>query len=148
MLILACGTCVKTCFAGGEDEVATLASLLRLARRKEGREIRIDELTVERQCEDEFLKEAAGMVADNEAVISLACGAGAQMVADRYPSAVVLPGVNTTFIGVLEKPGLFTEKCLVAATALWMSSAVFVHQPLRQEIIQRSLRRLANGNAK
>jgi hypothetical protein len=85
---------------------------LRLARRKEGREIRVNELTVERQCEDEFLKETAGMVAENEAVISLACGAGVQMVADRYPSTVVLPGVNTTFIGVLEKPGLFTEKCL------------------------------------
>jgi hypothetical protein len=34
------------------------------------------------------------------------------MVADRYSKIPVLPGVNTTFIGVLEKQGLFTEKCL------------------------------------
>ena len=112
LLILGCGTCVKTCFAGGEDEVATLASSLRLAFKKDGRQIKIEELTVERQCEDEFIKEAAAAIARNDAVLSLACGAGVQMVANRYAKSPVLPGVNTTFIGILEKQGLFTEKCL------------------------------------
>jgi ferredoxin len=112
LLILGCGTCVKTCFAGGEDEVAILASALRLSFKKDGREIKIDELTIERQCEDAFIKEAAPAVADNEAVLSLACGAGVQMVAGRFARIPVLPGVNTTFIGILEKAGLFTEKCL------------------------------------
>jgi ferredoxin len=111
LLILGCGTCVKTCFAGGEDEVATLASSLRLMFKKDKQEIQIDEMTVERQCEDEFIKEAAVKIAHNDAVLSLACGAGVQMVANRYPKIPVLPGLNTTFIGVLEKPGLFTEKC-------------------------------------
>ncbi|MFC1872047.1 hypothetical protein ACFLYF_06615, partial [Chloroflexota bacterium] len=78
LLVLGCGTCVKTCFAGGEDEVATLASLLRLAFKKEGKDIEIEELTVERQCEDEFIQEAAAAVARNDAVLSLACGAGVQ----------------------------------------------------------------------
>ncbi len=112
LLILGCGTCVKTCFAGGEDEVAILASALRLAFKKDGKSIKIEELTVERQCEDEFIKEAAGKIAHSDAVLSLACGAGVQMVASRFPKTPVLPGVNTTFIGILEKPGLFTEKCL------------------------------------
>jgi ferredoxin len=112
ILILGCGTCVKTCFAGGEDEVATLASSLRLAFKKDGKDIKIEELTVERQCEDEFIKEAAAKIPGVEAVVSLACGAGVQMVASRFAKIAVLPGVNTTFIGVLEKPGLFTEKCL------------------------------------
>jgi len=111
-LILGCGTCVKTCFAGGEDEVATLASALRLAFRKDGREVQIEELTIERQCEDEFIHEAADGIARNEAVLSLACGAGAQAVARRFSRAPVLPGINTTFLGVLEKQGLFTEECL------------------------------------
>jgi len=111
LLILGCGTCVKTCFAGGEDEVATLASALRLAFRKDGKEIEIEELTVERQCEDEFIQEAAESAARNDAILSLACGAGVQDVARRFPGIPVLPGVNTTFIGVLEKPGLFTEEC-------------------------------------
>jgi len=112
VLILGCGTCVKTCFAGGEDEVATLASSLRLAFRNEGKKIQIIEQTIERQCEDAFIREAAEKVGQVDAVVSLACGAGVQMVASRYPNAILLPGVNTTFIGILEKQGLFTEKCL------------------------------------
>ncbi len=111
ILVLGCGTCVKTCFAGGEDEVATVASALRLAFKKDGKDIKIDELTIERQCEDEFIHPAAPQVARSQAVLSLACGAGVQMIASRFPKTPVLPGVDTTFIGVLEKQGLFMEKC-------------------------------------
>ena len=112
ILILGCGTCVKTCFAGGEDEVATLASALRLAFKKDGREIELEEMTIERQCEDEFIQEAAAAVARNDAVLSLGCGAGVQDIAKRFEKIPVLPGLNTTFIGILEKQGLFTEECL------------------------------------
>jgi ferredoxin len=112
LLILGCGTCVKTCFAGGEDEVAVLASALRLAFKKDGKIIEIEQQTIERQCEDEFIKESAAAMSRNDAVLSLACGAGVQDMARRFPTAHVLPGVNTTFIGVLEKQGLFTEECL------------------------------------
>ena len=112
ILILGCGICVKTCFAGGEDEVATLASSLRLAFKKDGKTIKIEEQTVERQCEDEFIKEAAAKIGNVEAVVSLACGVGAQMVGSRFVKVPVLPGVNTTFMGILEKPGLFVERCL------------------------------------
>ena len=111
LLILGCGTCVKTCFAGGEDEVAVLASALRLAFKKDGKEIKIEEFTVERQCEDEFIQEAAPSIGHNDAVLSLACGAGVQAIAERYGKTPVLPGINTTFIGIQEHPGLFVEEC-------------------------------------
>ena len=111
ILILGCGTCVKTCFAGGEDEVAVLASALRLGFKKTARSIQIEEMTIERQCENEFIQEAAAGVARNDAVLSLACGAGVQALAKRFVKDVVLPGVNTTFIGIQERPGVFTEEC-------------------------------------
>ncbi|MBW1694668.1 MAG: methylenetetrahydrofolate reductase C-terminal domain-containing protein [Deltaproteobacteria bacterium] len=111
LLILGCGTCVKTCFAGGEDEVAVLASALRLAFRKDGKAIEIEEFTIERQCEDEFIQEGAPAIARNDSVLSLACGAGVQALARRFVKTPVLPGVNTTFIGVLESQGVFTEEC-------------------------------------
>lgn len=111
VLILGCGTCVKTCYAGGDDEVAVMASVLRLSCKAEGREIEFEEQTVERQCEDEFIQESAAAVSRNQAVLSLACGAGVQTLARRFASTPVLPGVNTAFMGVLEKAGLFTEEC-------------------------------------
>lgn len=111
ILIMGCGTCVKTCFAGGEDEVAVLASSLRLACRQEGKKIAIEEITVERQCENEFIMEASHAVKRNRAILSLGCGAGVQSVARRFQHLPVLPGLNTSFIGVLEKSGLFTEEC-------------------------------------
>jgi len=40
------------------------------------------------------------------------------MIANRFSKSPVLPGVNTTFIGVLEKQGLFTEKCLGCGNCL------------------------------
>jgi len=111
LLILGCGTCVKTCFAGGEDETATLASVLRVAFKKAGKKIEIEELTIERQCEDEFIREAAEAIARNQAVLSLACGAGVQGIAKRFPKMAIYPGVNTTFIGIQEERGVFTEEC-------------------------------------
>ncbi|MHB1274816.1 MAG: methylenetetrahydrofolate reductase C-terminal domain-containing protein [Candidatus Humimicrobiaceae bacterium] len=111
LLILGCGTCVKTCFAGGEDEVAVLASALRLAFQKTGKKIQVKEFTIERQCENEFIQEAANEVAQSDAVLSLACGAGVQAIAKRYAAVPVLPGVNTTFIGIQESRGIFTEEC-------------------------------------
>jgi ferredoxin len=111
VLILGCGTCVKTCFAGGEEEVAILASALRLMIKKDGGNVEIVEQTVERQCEDEFIHEAAKAIKNNDVVLSLACGAGVQAIARRYKKSIVLPGVNTTFIGVLESQGVFTEEC-------------------------------------
>ncbi len=111
LLILGCGTCVKTCFAGGEDEVALLASAIRLALKQKGKKIGIEELTIERQCENEFIQEAAVGVSRNEAVLSLACGAGVQALAKRFSRTPVLPGVNTTFIGIQERQGIFTEEC-------------------------------------
>ena len=36
---------------------------------------------------------------------------GVQDIAERFPKTPVLPGVNTTFIGILEKQGVFVEEC-------------------------------------
>jgi len=111
ILVAGCGTCVTVCWAGGEKEVAILASQLRLARSTERNEISIFEATVERQCEREMVAEIKDKVAEVEAVISLACGSGVQTMSEMFEDKPVFPGVNTTFIGMPEKEGLWVEMC-------------------------------------
>jgi ferredoxin len=111
VLVAGCGTCVTVCWVGGEKEVAMLASQLRLARSAERSDISILEATVERQCEREMVAEIKDKVAQVDAVISLACGSGVQTMAEMFEDKPVLPGVNTTFIGMPEKEGLWVEMC-------------------------------------
>lgn len=112
VLILGCGTCTTICFAGGEREVARLASSLRIADRKEGKQREFLEFTIQRQCEWEFLDEAADKIKSADATLSLACGVGVQGIAERFPKAISLPGVDTFFKGIPEEMGVWTSRCL------------------------------------
>ena len=111
VLLLGCGTCVTVCLAGGQREVSIIASALRMAARLKDRPLEVDELTIERQCDNVFIEQAAEAIQRNEAVISLGCGAGVQAIAERYTSKPVYGGLDTAFIGILEERAVWTEKC-------------------------------------
>lgn len=111
LLVLGCGTCVTVCLAGGEREVGIISSALRISSRLQGVDLAIEELTIERQCDNVFIEQAADAIQRNDAVLSLGCGAGVQAVAERYHNKPVYAGLNTAFIGILEEQGIWTEKC-------------------------------------
>jgi ferredoxin len=111
ILLLGCHGCVTVCRSGGEKEVEILASTIRLARETADRPIEIREVTLERQCDPEYLEVMRPYLEDYQAVLSIACGAGIQFVAEKFPSAKVLPGLDTTFIGVTEQQGVWAERC-------------------------------------
>jgi hypothetical protein len=46
-----------------------------------------------------------------DAILSLACGAGVQTVSEVYPHLPVIPALNTTFLGAVDEPGIWQEKC-------------------------------------
>jgi len=111
ILILGCNECVTVCEAGGKKEVEILASVLRMYFLNEGREVKIDEVTLERQCDHEYLEEIRDVVDQYDSIVSLACGVGVQFTAEQYHSTPIYPGVNTCFLGATEKRGLWTERC-------------------------------------
>ncbi len=111
VLIAGCRSCVAICHAGGEKEVAATAEALRLKAAVEGRHIEVTEMTLERQCEKEWVQEMAPHLQDQEIVLSLACGVGAQVVQEMYPMTMVVPGLNTSNMGAPEEQGIYLEKC-------------------------------------
>ena len=70
ILVLGCGTCVTVCLAGGQREVGIIASALRMAAKLKGLPLEVEELTIERQCDNVFIEQAAEAIERNDAVLS------------------------------------------------------------------------------
>lgn len=111
VLVVGCGTCVTVCFAGGTKEVGILASSLRMATRIDGQNKVIDEVTVQRQCEWEYIDPLGPQLENYDLVLSLGCGIGVQTLAQRFPTKRVVPGLNTTFMGLPTEQGVWEERC-------------------------------------
>ncbi len=111
VVVAGCATCVAECAAGGEREVEALAPLLRMALGREGHDVQVRTITLERQCEREFLEALDGIVPEVDALLSTACGIGVQAVAERFPDLPVYPAVNTRMLGIREEPGLWMARC-------------------------------------
>lgn len=111
VLVLGCGTCVTVCFAGGSREAQILSSSLRMATKLNGHPKEITDLTIQRQCEWEYLDEIEKEIAEADVVLSLACGIGVQAIAEHFPNCWVVPGLNTTFLGIPVEQGVWEERC-------------------------------------
>jgi ferredoxin len=111
VLIVGCGTCVTVCLTGGEREAWSLARELDKEKYFDGRQPEFKVETVERQCEADLVKTYFTVPAGTDAVLSMACGAGVQTVAAVYSELPVIPALNTTFLGALDEPGIWSERC-------------------------------------
>jgi ferredoxin len=118
ILILGCKGCVTVCNVGGTKEVGVLASILKIARRKEGRPLHVDEKTIERQCDPEYIAQVKDLVGQYDAVISMACGVGPQFLSEAYPDQRFFPAVNTTSFGGAVKHGVWAERCAGCGTCV------------------------------
>jgi ferredoxin len=111
ILVLGCGGCVTVCLTGGERQADMLASQLRTAAKLAGEPVEVTVKTPTRQCDREFIETLKADVEAADAVVSLACGVGVQLMAEVYETKPVLPAVNTTFMGAHSGPGTWTENC-------------------------------------
>jgi ferredoxin len=111
VLNVGCGGCTSICLSGGQREVRVLNDDLRNVFQGNPSPVQFDELTIERQCNADFFSELDEMVKAYDAVLSMACGAGVQFVAERYPEKPVFPALNTIFVGADREIGWYEENC-------------------------------------
>ena len=115
VLIIGCGTCATEVQTGGEKQVTELSDKLR------GRWF-VDTMMIETPCDERLAKrdwrKIKKVEKDYDAVLVMACGAGIQFTSEKWPEKIILPGLNTTFIGVVEQAGLFTERCAMCGDCI------------------------------
>lgn len=138
VLIAGCDGCVTVCEAGGSKEVQVLASALRLYFTKESKRMEIDETSLTRQCDKDYLHELLDKIDDYDAIVSLACGAGVQFMAEMYRKKPIFPGVDTCFIGVTEERGVWAERCQACGQCILASTGGICP-------ISRCSKRMLNG---
>lgn len=123
VLVLGCGTCVTICFAGGAREAETLAVSLRMSTRLDGASKAITDTNVQRQCEWEFLDEMREDITGADVVVSLGCGIGVQAIAERFPDTWVVPGLDTSFLGIPVEQGVWEERCAACGECILGTTA-------------------------
>ena len=118
VLLLGCKGCVTVCNVGGAKEVGILAASLKIARKKVDNPIEIDEKTLERQCDPEYIEQIRDVFDQYDAVLSMACGVGPQFLSEAYPSQKFYPMVNTKFFGGAVQHGIWEERCAGCGTCV------------------------------
>jgi ferredoxin len=112
VLVLGCQTCVSVSLTGGDKAARDLTQALTHAFKQSDTIHLFESNSIERQCEKDWIDPFFDLPEGVEAILSLACGAGVQTMADMFRGIPVIPALNTTFIGALDEPGILNEKCL------------------------------------
>jgi len=106
VLIVGCGTCATEVQTGGDKQVKEMAE--KLKGKVAGT------VVVESPCDLRIdrrdLKGSKKLVDESDAVLALCCGAGAQTLMD-YTGKIIIPGLDTFFIGKIERIGNYYERC-------------------------------------
>ena len=110
-MVIGCGSCVSVCLSGGEKAAERLVHDLANRDSSEAGSPRFQVGAVLRQCEKDLLANYLEVPPDVDAILSLACGAGVQTLVSVFDKIPVIPALNTTFLGALDEPGTWKEKC-------------------------------------
>jgi hypothetical protein len=94
VLVLGCGSCVTVCLSGGEKEAEHLRKEISQIRHYQGAPPKFEVGSIVRQCERDLVLEYQEIPPGTDAVLSLACGAGVQTLADAYDPLPVIPALN------------------------------------------------------
>jgi ferredoxin len=111
VMVIGCGSCVSVCLSGGEKAADRLVHELISKDSLETGSTQFEVGAVLRQCEKDLLENYLEVPPDVDAILSLACGAGVQTLVSVFDKIPVIPALNTTFLGALDEPGTWKEKC-------------------------------------
>lgn len=107
--IVGCGTCATVCQTGGKAEVLEMKRKL-----EEIGKLVIGWMVIPTVCNSltkEALTEEAEAVNNSEVILVMSCSFGV-LIVSRYSDKIVIPALNTLFIGMEDSPRNFSEVCI------------------------------------
>ena len=118
ILIAGCDGCDQP--PRGLREAKSLALLIEMASKLKGEEVETTYTTVIKQCDDKIAHSTLSPVMEGvDAVVSLSCGIGVQVLSDVLEDAPVFPGQNTMFMGSEEREmGTVSERCAACGNCI------------------------------
>ncbi|MCS4540701.1 MAG: methylenetetrahydrofolate reductase C-terminal domain-containing protein [Euryarchaeota archaeon] len=120
ILLVGCNGCVGIYQLGGEKQAIELAMLINMGNKLKDKKIDTKAITVIRQCDKQIVKEELGpIITDCDIILSLACGAGVQTVAEVFENIPVIPANDTKFIGAqAREKGTLFEMCIACGNCI------------------------------
>jgi len=113
--ISGCAGCATFYSTGGMVQVKEVEKKLKDAGKKV-----VTSSVIARHCSFEMMDKDPGLkdkLKDADAVLSMACGVGVQVLAKLIPSKIVVPGLNTKFIGAKEG-NIYLEQCIACGNCI------------------------------
>ena len=116
VFIIGCGTCVTLTHTGGEAEVQAMKAFLsqsgKLVTGTTVLPVACDNMT------GEALKECSDQIDQADALLIMTCAFGVQTIARQQMEKVVVPSLDTLFVGKETALGQFDEICTQCGTCI------------------------------
>lgn len=113
ILIVGCGGCAGVYHVGGSKQAEEVSMLLKLTAKLDKKDIETKIVSLARQCDKQIVASTLSpLVGEVDAILSLGCGEGVQVIAEVFDDKWVFPANNTKFIGSQDREqGLLYELC-------------------------------------
>jgi len=117
VFLVGCNQCATICRTGGKDEVLALKEAL------EAQQIQVSGWVIlEPAChqlnDKRMLKDHAEELNKSAKVLVLACGNGAQTLAELVPEKEIIAGTDTLFLGEISRATEFNKRCVMCGECL------------------------------
>ncbi|MBI4302426.1 MAG: methylenetetrahydrofolate reductase C-terminal domain-containing protein [Chloroflexi bacterium] len=113
LFIVGCGSCATAWHTGGETEVREMAGKLQDMGKIITGWVVVEEPCDERKTKRELQRAHAAEVAEAEALLVMACGAGTGTVAMAIPDKPIYPALNSLYLARLERLTRTDERCVL-----------------------------------
>ena len=115
--IVGCAQCATVCKTGGEEEVSDIAGVLR----KKGKII-TGTAILDPACHlvkvKQFFQKNKKALLKSDALLVMACGDGTQVIIDGTKGMRAYTGLDTLFLGEIERGGHFSQKCVLCGECI------------------------------